>query len=83
MTRLENILKSGCIVCELGRTVQTDDSHVYSINYHGKDELGDYILIGYAQTTNTEHNSIVNKKPMHVFDVRLLDENYDSIEYIS
>lgn len=75
--RIQEILKSGVIESKYIPTAQTETANVYMIDYHGTDEYGGYVLLGYVQVGTNHHdcNSIVNGEPMDVFDITLMDKD--------
>lgn len=75
--RIQEILKSGAIKSKYFPTAQTETANVYMIDYHGTDEYGGYVLLGYVQVGihYSDCNAIVNGEPMEVFDITLMDKD--------
>lgn len=69
MKTIKTILTSGIINgVKFNETFQTADSNVYSFRFETTDEDGHWSINGYVQTTNKNHNAVINGKNIHAFD---------------
>lgn len=75
MKRIEKILSSGVINAITHPDFSYDITHFRFFTFHGVDDKGKYVLIGYIAEDSSEKNAIVNGKKCSVFDLDLFVDN--------